>query len=164
MTLRMDAKMPSIDGGTDWFNSAPLSNKDFAGCPTLIHFWAISCGNCKESLPEINDWLIKYAPQGLKILSVHMPRQESDTNVTAVKEAIDEYGVKQPCVVDNWHTIADAFENKYVPAYYLFDSSGKLRHFQAGEKAVKMVGPAIERLLAVGASSSANKGSDNSSA
>ncbi len=41
-----------------------------------------------------------------------------------------------------------AFENKYVPAFYLFDRQGKLRHFQAGERAAKMVEPVIERVLA----------------
>lgn len=147
MPLRMDTPMPSIEGGTDWFNSQPLKNADFAGHPVLIHFWAISCGICKESLPEINDWLDKYGKQGLKILSVHMPRQESDTNVEAVKEAIDEYEVKQPCVVDNWHEITDGFENKYVPAFYLFDAEGKMRQYNAGEKAAKMVEPAIEKVL-----------------
>jgi hypothetical protein len=76
-----------------------------------------------------------------------MPRQESDTNTEAVKEAIDEWEVKQPCVVDNWHEITDRFENKFVPAYYIFDTDNALRHFQAGEKAVKMVEPVIERVL-----------------
>ena len=77
-----------------------------------------------------------------------MPRQESDTNVESVKESIDFYEVKQPCVVDNWHTITDAFENKFVPAFYIFDKELKLRHFQAGEKAIKMVEPVLERILA----------------
>ena len=141
--------MPSIEGGTDWFNSAPLTNADFAGHPTLIHFWAISCHSCKESLPDVNRWFDEYEKKkGLKILSVHMPRQESDTNLDAVREAVNEYQIKQPCVVDNWHSIADAFENKYVPAFYIFDKEGKLRHFQAGEKAAKMVEPVIERILA----------------
>ncbi len=148
MALRMDSKMPSIEGGTNWFNSPPLTNENFAGHPTLIHFWAVSCHSCKESLPDVNRWLDKYTPQGLKILSVHMPRQESDTNIDAVTEVIKEYEIKQPCVIDNWHSITDAFENKYVPAFYLFDAQGKLRHFQAGEKAAKMVEPVIERVLA----------------
>ncbi len=148
MALRMDSKMPSIEGGTNWFNSPPLTNENFAGHPTLINFWAVSCHSCKESLPDVNRWLDKYTPQGLKILSVHMPRQESDTNIDAVTEVIKEYEIKQPCVIDNWHSITDAFENKYVPAFYLFDAQGKLRHFQAGEKAAKMVEPVIERVLA----------------
>jgi thiol-disulfide isomerase/thioredoxin len=147
MALRMDSKMPSLEGGTHWFNSKPLTNDDFVGHPTLVHFWAVSCHSCKESLPDVNRWLDTYTPQGLKILSVHMPRQESDTNIDAVTETVKEYGIKQPCVVDNWHSITDAFENRYVPAFYLFDAQGKLRHFQAGEKAAKMVEPVIERVL-----------------
>jgi thiol-disulfide isomerase/thioredoxin len=143
----MDSPMPSVEGGTDWFNSEALTNKDFKGRPTLVHFWAVSCHSCKDSLPEVISWIDKFAPEGLKILSVHMPRQESDTNVQSVKEAIEEFGIKQPCVVDNWHTIADAFQNKFVPAFYLFDKEGKLRHFQAGEKAAKMVEPVIQRVL-----------------
>jgi thiol-disulfide isomerase/thioredoxin len=147
MPLRMDSKLPSLEGGTNWLNSTPLTNEDLAGHPVLIHFWAISCHSCKESLPDVNRWLDTYGPQGLKILSIHMPRQESDTNVEAVTEIAKEYAMKQPCVVDNWHSITDGFENKYVPAFYLFDAEGKLRHFQAGEKAAKMVEPVIQRLL-----------------
>ena len=147
MTLRMDSDMPSLEGGTDWFNSEPIQTSSLAGNAVLVHFWSISCGTCKESLPDIAGWIEKYTPKGLKVIAIHMPRQESDTDVKAVKECIDEYEIKQPCVIDNWHTITDAFENKFVPAYYIFDSSLKMRHFSAGEKAVKMVEPALERLL-----------------
>ncbi|MBK9143553.1 MAG: redoxin domain-containing protein [Candidatus Melainabacteria bacterium] len=148
MPLRMDSPLPSLDGGTDWFNSTAIDPaKDLSGKPVLIHFWSISCGICKESLPEINGWIDEFSPHGLSIISVHMPRQESDTNVDAVKAAMDEWEVRQPCVVDNWHEITDRFENKFVPAFYVFDGDHKLRHFQAGEKAVKMVKPVIERVL-----------------
>ncbi len=147
MPLRMDTPLPSLDGGTDWFNSEPITDESLKGHPVLIHFWSISCGICKESLPDVNRWIEKYKPQGLQIISVHMPRQESDTKVEDVKEAIDYWEVKQPCVVDNWHEITNRFENKFVPAYYLFDAEHKLRHFQAGEKAIKMVEPVIERVM-----------------
>jgi thiol-disulfide isomerase/thioredoxin len=147
MPLRMDSPMPSLEGGTDWFNSEPITTESLKGSVVLVHFWAISCGICKESLPDITGWIEKFGPRGLKVIAVHMPRQESDTNVEEVKKAIDYYEVKQPCVIDNWHTITDAFENKFVPAYYIFDTELKLRHFQAGEKAAKMVEPVIERVL-----------------
>lgn len=147
MPLRMDADLPSLEGGTDWFNSPAITDGELKGQPVLIHFWALSCGTCKESLPDLNRWVDEYGPKGLKIISIHMPRQESDTNVPAVKECLEEWEVKQPCVVDNWHTITDRFENKYVPALYLFDADHKMRHFQAGEKAVKMTEPVVQRVL-----------------
>jgi thiol-disulfide isomerase/thioredoxin len=143
----MDTPLPPLEGGTDWFNSEPVTSDQLQGHTVLVHFWSISCGICKESLPDITRWIEEYGPKGLKVVSVHMPRQESDTNVEAVKEAIDEYEVKQPVVVDNWHTITDAFENKFVPAFYVFDKEMKMRDFKAGEKAIKMVEPVLERLL-----------------
>ncbi len=147
MPPRMDSPMPSLEGGTDWFNSTEIKIEDLKGFTTVIHFWSVSCGICKESLPDVERWIETYGPKGLKVISVHMPRQESDTNVESVKETIAEYEIKQPVVVDNWHTITDAFENKYVPAYYLFDTELKMRHFSAGEKAVKMIEPVLERLM-----------------
>lgn len=147
MPLRMDSPMPSLDGGTNWFNSEPITTESLKGKVVLIHFWAISCGICKESLPDINRWIETYGPRGLTVIAVHMPRQESDTDVEAVKEVIAEYKIKQPCVVDNWHTITDAFDNKYVPAYYIYDAESSLRHYQAGEKAIKIVEPVLDRVL-----------------
>jgi thiol-disulfide isomerase/thioredoxin len=147
MPLRMDAPLPPLEGGTDWFNSQPITQEELKGHPVVVHFWSISCGICKESLPDINRWLDEYGSKGLKILSVHMPRQESDTNVPEVKKVMEEWECKQPIVVDNWHTITDGFENKYVPALYVFDADHKMRHFQAGEKAVKMTEPVIQRVL-----------------
>jgi thiol-disulfide isomerase/thioredoxin len=143
----MDAPLPPLEGGTEWFNSQPITPEDLKGHPVLVHFWSISCGICKESLPDINRWIDEYGSKGLKIVSIHMPRQESDTDVPEVKKVMAEWEVKQPVVVDNWHTITDGFENKYVPALYLFDADHKMRHFQAGEKAVKMTEPVIQRVL-----------------
>ncbi|MBK9202493.1 MAG: TlpA family protein disulfide reductase [Candidatus Obscuribacter sp.] len=147
MPLRMDTPLPSIEGVDDWFNSPALKDADLAGHPVLIHFWALSCGICKESLPELNKWVDEYGSKGLKIISIHMPRMESNTNMPAIIACMKEWEMKQPCVVDNWHTITDRFENKYVPALYLFDAEHKMRHFQAGEKAVKMTEPVVQRVL-----------------
>jgi len=49
--------------------------------------------------------------------------------------------------IDNTHTIVDAFENKYVPAFYVFNEAGELRHFQAGDRGQKMLEAAVERVL-----------------
>jgi thiol-disulfide isomerase/thioredoxin len=143
----MESPLPSFKGGTDWFNSEPITEDQLIGKPVLVHFWAVSCGTCKESLPDVKRWAAEYADKGLKVISVHMPRQESDTNIEAVKEAIKDYEVTQACVVDNWHEITDAFENKYVPAFYVFDREHKMRDFKAGEKAPKMVEQALSRIL-----------------
>jgi thiol-disulfide isomerase/thioredoxin len=154
MPLRMESPLPGFKGGTDWFNSDPIGEEQLANHPVLVHFWAVSCGTCKESLPDVKRWMQEYADKGLKVISVHMPRQESDTNLDSVKEVIKDYEITQPCVVDNWHEITDSFENKYVPAFYIFDREHKMRDFKAGEKAPKMVEQALARIVGEGEGSS----------
>jgi thiol-disulfide isomerase/thioredoxin len=147
MPLKMDSPLPGFKGGTQWFNSQPITMEQLDGKPVLVHFWAVSCGTCKESLPDIKRWMDEFKEQNLQVISVHMPRMESDTNIETVKETVKEYEITQPCVVDNYHEITDAFENKYVPAFYVFDKEHKMRDFKAGEKAPKMVEQALERIV-----------------
>lgn len=146
MALKLRTPMPDLSGATEWIGSEPLSPASFAGKVTLVHFWAVSCGICKPHLPIVNEWRKKYEGK-VAFLSVHMPRQEADTDVEKVKQAIAEYRIEHPTAVDNMHGITDAFQNEYVPAYYVFDGAGLLRLYMSGEKVLPSVQQAIERLL-----------------
>jgi len=87
---------------------------------------------------------------GLRVIAVHMPRYEADTDVEKVRDLISQHKLTEPVAVDNEHRLRDAFQNDqgYVPAYYLFDAEGKLKSFAAGERGLDMLKSAIERLLA----------------
>ena len=82
------------------------------------------------------------------MIGIHMPRYEADTDIEAVRELISKYGISEPVAVDNEHKLKEAFQNEqgFVPAYYLFDSQGKLRSFAAGERGLDMLKTAIERV------------------
>ena len=43
--------------------------------------------------------------------------------------------------------LTDAFDNQHVPAYYVFDKDGQLRHFQAGGSGMKMLEKRVNRVL-----------------
>jgi thiol-disulfide isomerase/thioredoxin len=147
--------MPKLDGATEWFGATQASAEAEAeGHPTLVHFWSVSCGICKENMPRINEWREARREAGLRVVAVHMPRYEADTDVEAVREAISKYNITEPCAVDNGHKLRDAFHNEhgYVPAYYLFDAEGKLRSFAAGERGLDMLASAVERTLAAASS------------
>jgi thiol-disulfide isomerase/thioredoxin len=142
--------MPSLEGATEWLaGSAAEALTEAEGRAVLIHFWSISCGMCKDNLPQVAEWREKYAPAGLRVIAIHMPRHPEDTNVDAVREAAGKYGITEPLAIDNEHSLRDAFQNEkgYVPAYYLFDEQHKLKSFAAGEYGVKVMEPAIERLM-----------------
>jgi thiol-disulfide isomerase/thioredoxin len=142
--------MPSLEGATEWLSgSADEALKDAEGLPVLIHFWSVSCGMCKDNLPRVAEWREKYRGVGLRMIAIHMPRYPEDTDVEAVRETAEKFGITEPRAVDNEHKLRDAFQNDhgYVPAYYLFDEQHKLKSFAAGEYGTKVIEPALERLL-----------------
>lgn len=148
--MRLRDEMPELNGATVWYNSEPLEKKDLIGNkPTLIHFWSVSCELCKMAMPNINQFRDDYKNE-LNVIAVHMPRSEKDLDLEKIKKVADEHDVTQPIFVDNDHTLTDAFANQHVPAYYVFDEEGKLRHFQAGDGGMKMLKKRVDRVLGLG--------------
>ncbi len=150
MPMRIGTQMPSLEGATEWLNATGAhADAEAKGHPVLVHFWSVSCGVCKENLPKVARWRDERAGRGLRVVAVHMPRYEADTDAEAVRDAVAEYNITEPCAVDNEHRLRDAFRNEqgYVPAYYLFDAEGKLRCFAAGERGLAVVAASLERLL-----------------
>jgi thiol-disulfide isomerase/thioredoxin len=158
MPMRIGTEMPKLDGATEWFGSTQAhAEAEAEGHPTLVHFWSVSCGICKENMPRINEWREGRREDGLRVIAIHMPRYEADTDVETVREAISKYDITEPCAVDNQHKLREAFHNEhgYVPAYYLFDAEGKLKSFAAGERGLDMLASAVERILAASSVSQA---------
>jgi thiol-disulfide isomerase/thioredoxin len=152
MPMRINTPMPAFEGATEWINGD--ANDVSAGTPaklTLVHFWSVSCGICKENMPRVTEWREAHRDNGLRVVAVHMPRYPADVDVEAVRNAIAAHNITELCAVDNEHKLRDAFQNDqgYVPAYYLFDEEGKLRGFAAGERGLDMITPALKRLLPV---------------
>ncbi|HEY8225133.1 MAG TPA: TlpA disulfide reductase family protein [Pyrinomonadaceae bacterium] len=151
MGMRIGTPMPSFDGATEWFGGTQAhAESELKGRPTLVHFWASSCGICKDNLPRVAEWRDEKRGQGLRVIAVHMPRYESDTDVEVVRDLIAKFNITEPCAIDNEHKLRDAFQNDqgFVPAYYLFDAEGKLRSFAAGERGLDMLRSALDRVLA----------------
>ena len=158
MPMRIGTQMPSLEGATEWFGATQAhAEESAAGHPTLVHFWAVSCHVCKDNLPRVAEWRDQRKEDGLRVVAIHMPRYEADTDTEAVRDAIAKYGIEEPCAIDNGHKLRDAFQNEhgYVPAYYLFDKEGKLRSFAAGERGLDMLSSALDRILAAAKSESA---------
>ena len=148
--MRIGTQMPPLDGATEWFNGTQ-SHAEAAskGRPTLIHFWSMSCGICKDNMPRIAEWRDGLKESGLNVVAIHMPRYESDTDVEGVRAAISAHNIIEPCAIDNEHKLKDAFGNEqgFVPAYYLFDGEGKLRSFAAGERGLDLLKATLERVM-----------------
>lgn len=136
--MKLRQQMPELTGAKAWINREVSKEQLVGGKPALIHFWSASCRMCKEAMPEVNGFRDKYKDQ-LNVVVVHMPRSEDDLDLEKIKKTAAEHDISQPIYVDSDHTLTEAFENEYVPAYYVFDKSGQLRHFQAGGSGMKML-------------------------
>jgi thiol-disulfide isomerase/thioredoxin len=151
MPMRIGTQMPALEGATEWLNATGAhAAHESEGQPTLVHFWSVSCHICKDNMPRVAEWRDARAADGLRVIAVHMPRYEADTDAEAVRAAVAQYQITEPCAVDNEHRLRDAFQNEqgYVPAYYLFDHTGKLRGFAAGERGLSLISATLDRVLA----------------
>ncbi|MEH7108033.1 TlpA disulfide reductase family protein [Bacillus sp. JJ1764] len=129
--MKLRESMPELTGATEWLNGEVTRDQLVGEKPTLFHFWSISCHLCKKDMPQINQFRDNFKDR-LQVVAVHMPRSEQDLNMEEIKQVADEHNLTQPIFIDNERRLTAAFENQYVPAYYLFDKDGKLRHYQVG--------------------------------
>ncbi|CAM3689407.1 TlpA family protein disulfide reductase [Mesobacillus zeae] len=144
--MKLREPMPELSGAVEWLNGEVTREELIGEKPTLIHFWSISCHLCKEAMPQVNEFRDRFQGK-LNVVAVHMPRSENDLDLEEIKKVAGEHGIEQPIFVDSEHKLTNAFENQYVPAYYVFDREGKLRHFQAGGSGMKMLEKRVNRVL-----------------
>lgn len=150
MPMRIGDPMPSLDGATTWFNGSEADVAEhIKGRPTLVHFWAVSCGICKEKMPQLRNVIKKYGDQGLQTIAIHMPRYEADTDLDTVNQAMTENHIEEPTAVDSLHKLKDAFLNEqgWVPVYYLFDAEGRLKTRAAGEYGIGVLQTALDKMF-----------------
>jgi thiol-disulfide isomerase/thioredoxin len=150
MPMRIGDTIPNFEGATEWLNELQETADDYVkGAPTLVYFWATSCGICKTNMPKLQELKAKYKANGLKTVAIHMPRYEADTNLETVKANIAEHCIDDVCAVDNQHKLKDAFLNEqgWVPVYYLFDAEGKLKSRAAGEFGIGVLTGALEKMF-----------------
>lgn len=144
--MKLREQMPELEGATAWLNGQKSREELVGQKPTLIHFWSVSCHLCKEAMPEVNEFRDSYKDD-LNVVAVHMPRSEDDLDIEQITSVAAEHNITQPIFVDSEMKLTDAFDNEHVPAYYVFDKDGQLRHFQAGGSGMKMLEKRVNRVL-----------------
>ncbi|MBI3576927.1 cytochrome c biogenesis protein DipZ [Candidatus Gottesmanbacteria bacterium] len=138
---------PDFIPGGQWFNSKPLSIKNLRGKVVLVDFWTYTCINCIRTLPYIKSWWAKYKDKGLVIVGVHTPEFEFEKNPTNVAKAIKDFGLTYPIVQDNDYATWNAYANRYWPAKYFIDATGKIRYTHFGEGNYDESEERIQKLL-----------------
>ncbi|AMM44900.1 thiol-disulfide isomerase [Bacillus phage SP-15] len=140
--MKLNQQMPELDGTATWFNRIH-TREELLGKPTVFYFWSISCMVCKQAMPELVKTLKEYGDK-INVISVHMPRSQKDQDMVEVEKVVQGYGIDQPWIHDDHHTITEKFENEYIPAHYVFNPAGELCHFGTS---LKLLDKRITRLL-----------------
>jgi cytochrome c biogenesis protein CcdA/thiol-disulfide isomerase/thioredoxin len=124
---------PDFRGVSAWINTPGLSMPALRGKVVLVDFWTYSCINCLRTVPYIEKWDERYRSEGLVIVGVHTPEFQFEHDLENVRAAVKRLNVRYPVALDNGYDTWDAYGNKYWPADYLVDQTGRVRHIHVGE-------------------------------
>lgn len=124
---------PELTGLQAWLNSNPLTLASLKGKVVLIDFWTYSCINCIRTLPYVTQWDRSYRDQGLVVIGIHAPEFEFEKNKDNVAGAIVAHKIEYPVALDNNLDTWTAFQNRYWPAHYLIDQTGRVVYTHFGE-------------------------------
>lgn len=146
MPIRIGTPLPDLSA-VKWLNGEP-DRRGLGGRPVLVHFWSVSCHTCHENMPTVAGWRRDFAETGLIVVSFHVPRSAADLDEAAVHAHVRELGIEEPCGLDHQLATSNAFQNTFVPSYYLFDAAGQLRSRAGGSAGLAMMRAALERYCA----------------
>jgi cytochrome c biogenesis protein CcdA/thiol-disulfide isomerase/thioredoxin len=99
----------------------------------LLYVWTYGCVNCQRTIPYVNTWYEKYKDNGLMVIGLHTPEFAYEKDIANVKNAVEQYKITYPVVLDNDHATWRAFGNRYWPRFYLIDQSGNIIYDHIGE-------------------------------
>jgi thiol-disulfide isomerase/thioredoxin len=142
--FRINSPLPSLDGVAAWRSARPSAG-ELAGNPVLVHFFSSGCALCHDGMPLVAEWRAHFAPRGLVVIAVYQPRSDIESTLADIgRECAAIVGSAHACAVDIRGVLAARFGNEWPPAYYVYDRSHRLRHFQMGNWHIERMAAVIE--------------------
>ena len=100
-----------------------LSAMTAANRATVVHFWATWCAPCMREMPELDVLYRKLKVQGMTLLAVNVKEA-----ALAVRAFAEDVGASFPVVLDVDGKIAEQFQVVPLPATFVLDAQGMVRH------------------------------------
>ena len=107
----------SLDGDSVEFNQ-------FRGKPLLVNLWATWCGPCRVEMPEIQELYERYGDL-VRVVGVSLDSRGSEAQV---RRFVEDIGVTFGILLDPDERVVRQFKTIGVPATFLIDAEGTLRH------------------------------------
>lgn len=131
-----------------WINSEPLTLEKLRGRVVLVEFWTFGCYNCRNTLPAMKDWDVRYRERGLTIVGVHTPELQSEYIINSVRREVPSLGIKYAVVTDNDYQTWKAYGVEAWPTIFVLDKQGRVRWVHVGEGRYDETDGVIKTLLA----------------
>lgn len=129
-------------------NGQPVTIAQYKGKKVvLLDVWTYSCINCQRTIPYINAWYEKYKPYGLEIIGLHTPEFAFEKVQKNVEQAVRDFKINYPVVMDNDYATWNAFGNRYWPRKYLINLNGQIIYDHIGEGEYDVTEKAIQKAL-----------------
>lgn len=101
---------------------------DYAGSPLILNFWASYCAPCRLEMPQFNQLLHRFRPQGLRVLAVNhgeMPAR--------VLQFLQSMPFEGDVLLDRSQTQLPAWGGIALPTSFVMDAKGQVRLWHMGE-------------------------------
>lgn len=129
-------------------NDQPIKIADYVGKQViLLDIITYSCINCQRTFPYVNAWYDKYKDEGLIVIGLHTPEFAFEKDKNNVENAMKEFGITFPVVLDNDYATWNALGNRFWPRKYLIDIHGNIVYDHIGEGAYEETENKIQELL-----------------
>ena len=125
-------KAPELKLDT-WIIKPKVTQSEFSGKVTVIHFYAFGCGNCIRTLPYYNKWLDRFPANVFQIVGIHRPETQQERDIDKVKKKAQEASIEYPIAIDNESLMWNVWANRIWPSIYLLDKNGYVRYWWYGE-------------------------------
>jgi len=143
--LELPGKKLELDG--EFLDGTPLDWEAYRGKVVLVDFWATTCGECFNELPNVLTFYEKYHDQGFEVVGVNLDNDRAQAN-----RIVEEWRMKWPSIfnenldADGWdHPVANKYAINSLPRMILVDKQGTVVHMNArgeilGEELKKLLG------------------------
>ncbi|MFO1302134.1 MAG: redoxin domain-containing protein [Burkholderiales bacterium] len=145
--LPVEGMLPPFTGATGWLDSPALTPEGLRGKVVLVHFLTYTCVNWQRTQPYVRAWAQKYKDHGLVVIGVHTPEFAFEKNIDNIRPELAAFRVDYPVAVDSDYRVWNAFGNRYWPAIYVVDASGRIRFHHFGEGEYERTERVIQQLL-----------------
>jgi thiol-disulfide isomerase/thioredoxin len=154
-----------------WVNGDPLTDGDLKGKVVLLDFWAVWCGPCIGTFPNLIDWHEKYADKGLVIIGLtryynytwdeaaaRPKRASGEEKATPEQEQemlakfAENKNLHHRLAIQKDKSMSDHYAVSGIPHFVVIDREGKIRLFRigGGSQNTQAIEEMIQKLIADG--------------